>query len=53
MHSTGCALCFIPTGADPQAYLDALGENPGQPPQVDGGPPHHTAGMYTDLIVGA
>ena len=33
-------VCFIPTGADPQAYLDALEANPGQPPQVDGGPPH-------------
>ena len=44
-------LCFIPTGADPQAYLDALEANPGQPPQVSGGPPHHTAGMYADLVV--
>jgi hypothetical protein len=47
-----CAVvCFIPTGADPQAYLDALEANPGQPPQVDGGPPHLAAGMYAELVV--
>lgn len=44
-------VCFIPTGADPQAYLDALEANPGQPPQVDGGPPHLTAGMYAEVVV--
>ena len=44
-------VCFIPTGADPQAYLDALEANPGQPPEVDGGPPHFVAGMYADLVV--
>jgi hypothetical protein len=44
-------ICFIPTGADPQAYLDALEANPGQPPQLDGGAPHHSAGMYADLVV--
>jgi hypothetical protein len=44
-------LCFIPTGADPQAYLDQLEANPGQPPQVEGGPPHFTAGMYAELAV--
>jgi plastocyanin len=43
--------CFIPTGADPQAYLDALEANPGQPPQVEGGPPHFVTGMYTELVV--
>lgn len=43
--------CFIPTGADPQAYLDALEATPGQPPQVDGGPPHFTAGMYAEVVV--
>lgn len=43
--------CFIPTGADPVAYLDALEANPGQPPSVDGGPPHFTAGMYGELTV--
>lgn len=43
--------CFIPTGADPQAYLSALEANPGQPPQVDGGPPHFSAGMHAELVV--
>jgi hypothetical protein len=45
------AMCFIPTGADPQAYLDALDANPGQPPAVKGGPPHFTAGMYQEVTV--
>lgn len=44
--------CFIPTGADPQTYLDALEAAPGQPPQVDGGPPHFTAGMVQEVVVG-
>lgn len=44
-------VCFIPTGADPGAYLDALEANPGQPPSVPGGPPHFTAGMYAELTV--
>lgn len=45
------ALCFIPTGADPQAYLGALDANPGQPPAVEGGPPHFTAGMFEEVTV--
>ena len=45
------ATCFIPTGADPQAYLDALEADPGQPPAVEGGPPHFTAGMYQEVTV--
>jgi hypothetical protein len=44
-------MCFIPTGADPAAYLDALEANPGQPPSVPGGPPHFTAGMYGEVFV--
>ena len=44
-------MCFIPSGADPAAYLDALEANPGQPPSVPGGPPHFTAGMYGELTV--
>lgn len=44
-------LCFIPTGADPQAYLDALEADPGQPPVVDGGPPHFTQGMFQEVAV--
>lgn len=42
-------LCAIPTGADPQAYLDAP-EGDG-PPQVDGGPPHFTSGMWAEIQV--
>lgn len=45
------AVCFIPTGADPIAFLDALEANPGVPPQVDGGPPHFTGGMFQELTV--
>ncbi len=42
-------VCFIPTGADPDAYLNAP---PGDgPPQVEGGPPHFTAGMWAELTV--
>lgn len=42
-------LCAIPTGADPQAYLDSP---PGDgPPEVDGGPPHFTRGMYAEVQV--
>ena len=44
-------VCFIPTGADPQAYLDALNAKPGQPPQVPGGAPHFTSGMYQEITV--
>lgn len=44
-------MCFIPTGANPAAYLDALEANPGQPPSVPGGAPHFTAGMYSELTV--
>lgn len=45
------AMCFIPTGTDPQAYLDALEANPGQPPAIQGGPPHFTAGMIQEVTV--
>ena len=44
-------VCFIPTGADLQAYLSVFEANPDQPPQVDGGPPHFTAGMHAELLV--
>jgi hypothetical protein len=42
-------VCTIPQGADPQAYLNAP-EGDG-PPQVEGGPPHFTLGMYRQLTV--
>ncbi len=43
-------LCFIPTGVDPQAYLDAP---PGDgPPNIPGaGPPHVTQGMFGEITV--
>lgn len=42
-------VCFIPTGADPQAILNAP---PGDgPPQVAGGPPHAAQGMFGELTV--
>ena len=43
-------LCSIPLGADPAEYLAAAQTSAG-PPQVDGGPPHFTAGMFAELTV--
>lgn len=44
-------LCFIPEGADPAVYEEALaGEDEG-PPEVDGGPPHAELGMVHELTV--
>ena len=43
-------VCAIPTGADPQEYLDAAATSDG-PPQVAGGPPHFMNGMYDDIVV--
>jgi hypothetical protein len=44
-------MCFIPTGADPQEYLEAAAASEGGPPQVDGGPPHFVQGMFAELVV--
>lgn len=44
-------MCFIPTGADPQEYLQAAAETEEGPPQVDGGPPHFVHGMVAELTV--
>ena len=45
-------LCFIPTGADPGAYLKAAqAAGNGPPPQVAGGPPHAAQGMYGQITV--
>lgn len=44
-------ICAIPTGADPQAYLDAAAKATDGPPQVAGGPPHFAAGMYGEVTV--
>ncbi len=43
-------LCSIPLGADPGEYMAAAQTSSG-PPQVDGGPPHFTAGMFAELEV--
>ena len=43
--------CFIPTGADPAAYLQALQSASDGPPQVAGGPPHVTQGMFGEITV--
>ncbi len=42
-------ICSIPTGADPQEYLDAPATD--GPPDIDGGPPHFTVGMLAELVV--
>jgi uncharacterized cupredoxin-like copper-binding protein len=43
-------ICAIPTGADPAAYL-AASQNSQGPPNVPGGPPHFTQGMYGEITV--
>ena len=43
-------LCFIPAGADPEAFLAAAAATDG-PPQVAGGPPHFVLGMFAEVIV--
>ena len=44
-------LCFIPTGVDTEAYLEAAATSDG-PPDVPGGPPHIVHGMHAELLVG-
>lgn len=44
-------VCFIPTGADPQAYLDAARAGGEGPPDVPGGAPHVANGMFAELEV--
>ena len=43
--------CSIPVGADTKEYLDAAEKSQGGPPEVAGGAPHFTKGMYAELIV--
>jgi hypothetical protein len=43
-------ICAIPIGADPAEYMAAAQSGEG-PPQVEGGPPHFTAGMYGEITV--
>ncbi len=42
-------VCFVPTGADPEAFLSEAG--PDGPPEVEGGPPHIAHGMHAELVV--
>jgi hypothetical protein len=44
-------LCFIPTGADPAAFLAAANEGGNEPPEVEGGPPHAFNGMFGEIVV--
>ncbi len=45
-------ICAIPTGVDPQEYLDAAAETEEGPPQIeDAGPPHFTQGMFAEVTV--
>lgn len=42
-------LCFIPTGADPAAFEEAMAS--GEEPPADAGPPHVAEGMAAELTV--
>lgn len=44
-------VCAIPTSADPDEFMRQAQQSQGGPPEVDGGPPHFTAGMYAELLV--
>ena len=44
-------MCSIPTGVEPAEYLRAAAAANGQKPNVDGGPPHFTSGMFAELTV--
>ena len=42
--------CFIPIGADPDEYFEAA-EGSTEAPDVEGGPPHFTMGMFAEATV--
>lgn len=44
-------MCFIPTGVDPEEYLNAPETEEGPPDIPGAGPPHFTQGMYAELVV--
>ena len=44
-------ICSIPIGADPAAFLAAMQSSQGGPPNVPGGPPHLTQGMFGEITV--
>lgn len=43
--------CFIPLGADPEAFREAVESGSEEPPEVEGGAPHVTQGMFAELTV--
>lgn len=43
--------CFIPVGADPEAFMEAAASSGDEPPEVEGGAPHFTEGMWAELTV--
>jgi hypothetical protein len=43
--------CAIPTGADPDEFMRQAQSSQAGPPNVPGGPPHFTAGMFAELVV--
>jgi hypothetical protein len=45
------AVCTVPTGADPQAYVNAAEQAKGGPVAVTGGPPHYMGGMIQIFTV--
>lgn len=44
-------VCFVPTGADPDSFLEATEGESEEPPEVEGGEPHALRGMYGEIIV--
>lgn len=44
-------MCSIPTGVDPAEYIAAAAASGGQKPDVPGGPPHFTSGMFGEVTV--
>lgn len=46
-------VCFIPIGADPAVVAEAMQTESSEPPDLGGGPPHATAGMFAEVLVTA
>lgn len=44
-------MCSIPTGVEPAEYLKAAAAAGGEKPDVAGGPPHFSTGMFAELTV--
>lgn len=45
------AICAIPVGADPQAYMAAAAQSQGGPVSVPGGDPHYMQDMWAEFTV--